>query len=915
MAITLRGYASATVAGASTCTCNVPAGVQDGDVLIAQVAKYASAKALALPAGWTELYRSGTSYCYELVCWRIASSEPANYGFQCTDASNWNGSAIISAWTGVNTASPINTSGSLTTPIGKTPSVLTTVDACVILSMCLSGCRRVVYTAPVTITSVASVESNSGSYSSAATCLGYFTQAAAGNTGDKQWSPSISADYAGCNFQIALAPAPTGEMQAAGASTSTGTAVLGTGGALVGSGAGASTGTARLNALVIGSALLTQLGAQVDVNRTLPMRLTQAGAQVDLLKTVPIDADQVSLQTDLQRTSPLNLTQAGLQIDVSKLEPLQLTAAALQIDGRLVRESTGLNCWEVHVEDRLGRHLALLENAFETAYMDVLSDCGSGKFKLPAADPKATSTVLAAGNVVKLRYRNRDIGAWIIENLDEVLVDPGEGAAKLIEISGRGLLSTLGYGIVYPSDVSDPTTAERAFSAVTPAGIFLTLYQEFVARGGGWLTPDFYPATDSAGAAWPSTVTRKFRAGQKLLEVARQLAVLGLELTVDPDKTLRAWVTAGADRSTTVIFRHGYNLLQAKTMTAGGELANAVLGEGQDLFLETEDTGSLAAHGRREYHLQVGNTADSGQVGVANSLLLTGYGSPLQAIQVQVTADPFYPFFDYGLGDVVRVVIPGKIDSDYRVLSISVQEGQDRCDLRVTLELNSVQVEYLAKLQRASEANLSNVNPGAGASSHLATSSTGTPVTGSGAGLAADAIKDVHIDWGTGAGQVSAVDIPIADAGGYYSGSEIEAALQQAGSVSAGLTAGTAEYLLASGARAGGTVAQQSFTKGISIGGLAIAVRTETANYTVGTTDNLIVYTGTVEGTITLPVSTGAGQAFAIMNAAAGTATVAGAGGDTINAAGSIALVQWQAVQVVDYAVGAWVGMAVGWTH
>lgn len=45
----------------------------------------------------------------------------------------------------------------------------------------------------------------------------------------------------------------------------------------------------------------------------------------------------------------------------------------------------------------------------------------------------------------------------------------------------------------------------------------------------------------------------------------------------------------------------------------------------------------------------------------------------------------------------------------------------------------------------------------------------------------ADVVKDTHIDWGTGAGQISAVDVPIADVGAYYTGTEVEAALQEAG--------------------------------------------------------------------------------------------------------------------------------------
>ena len=42
-----------------------------------------------------------------------------------------------------------------------------------------------------------------------------------------------------------------------------------------------------------------------------------------------------------------------------------------------------------------------------------------------------------------------------------------------------------------------------------------------------------------------------------------------------------------------------------------------------------------------------------------------------------------------------------------------------------------------------------------------------------------DNIKDTHIDWGVGASQVSAVDIPIADGGGIITGTEVETALQE----------------------------------------------------------------------------------------------------------------------------------------
>lgn len=45
--------------------------------------------------------------------------------------------------------------------------------------------------------------------------------------------------------------------------------------------------------------------------------------------------------------------------------------------------------------------------------------------------------------------------------------------------------------------------------------------------------------------------------------------------------------------------------------------------------------------------------------------------------------------------------------------------------------------------------------------------------------IVANSVNDTHIDWGIGANQVSAVDVPIADGGGLITGTEVETALQE----------------------------------------------------------------------------------------------------------------------------------------
>ena len=62
---------------------------------------------------------------------------------------------------------------------------------------------------------------------------------------------------------------------------------------------------------------------------------------------------------------------------------------------------------------------------------------------------------------------------------------------------------------------------------------------------------------------------------------------------------------------------------------------------------------------------------------------------------------------------------------------------------------------------------------------------TGTPISYTDGGdfitldIVANGINDTHIDWGTGANQVSAVDIPIADGGSVLTATEVETSLQE----------------------------------------------------------------------------------------------------------------------------------------
>lgn len=86
----------------------------------------------------------------------------------------------------------------------------------------------------------------------------------------------------------------------------------------------------------------------------------------------------------------------------------------------------------------------------------------------------------------------------------------------------------------------------------------------------------------------------------------------------------------------------------------------------------------------------------------------------------------------------------------------------------------------------------------------------------------------------------------------------------------------------------------------------ALVVRVETDSYTETAGDSLIVCNKATSMTVTLLAATGSGRVRIIKNIGVGTVTVDGNSGDTIDGETTQELAQWDAVQIVDYAAGAW---------
>lgn len=495
----------------------------------------------------------------------------------------------------------------------------------------------------------------------------------------------------------------TFELLAGGTSLSAGSADLAMTLAMGAADASVSAGSADLT--LITDALVTSLGLQADGGASLA-EVTQTGIQADVGGAVEVHVTVTGVQVDARLDNDdAHVTQSGIQADASG-DIAEVTFAGVQADAVAIRTEGTTNCWEFHAYDRFDQYLAHLDNIIESSYQSELNEVGGGRFQIHQDDDKATAANLANGNTIKVRYRNVHVGAFEVEDTDEELVSQNEKAGELWTIGGRGLFGSLDKVLIYQSDLEDASTAQRDFEDVTLAFMFIDLYREAEARGGGDLTISFSATDDTNDVTWTDSSAKTFSAGQSLLDVAKHMSALGIDITVTAEgRRLNFYQHAGMDRTGTVIFRKGKHILKCTRRKRSRELANAILAMGQDIVVEDTDATSIASFGRKERLLSARNTDNSAQVATEAAILLEKLKDPIESVSIQVTTDPFYPFIDYDIGDTVHVSIPGKIDTDYRIMAISVEERTGPCDLMATLDLNSVWLDYILRVQKAFEAN------------------------------------------------------------------------------------------------------------------------------------------------------------------------------------------------------------------
>jgi acid phosphatase type 7 len=204
--ISLRGASSAVNPTATSLVLPAPAGVQAGDVMIAQV-DVRGGPTITPPAGWSTIrVDSNPTQMKAAAYYRVATaSEPSSYTW--TFSTSQAASGGIAAYVGVNTSTPIDTSSSAQATTGTTsitaPSVTTAGIGEMIVGLYTSTGVGTV-TPPAGTSERWDVNSTAGSYKIISE-VADFVKTTAGPTGDKIATATVSGRNIG--QLIALMPA------------------------------------------------------------------------------------------------------------------------------------------------------------------------------------------------------------------------------------------------------------------------------------------------------------------------------------------------------------------------------------------------------------------------------------------------------------------------------------------------------------------------------------------------------------------------------------------------------------------------------------------------------------------------------------------------------------------------------------
>jgi len=319
-------------------------------------------------------------------------------------------------------------------------------------------------------------------------------------------------------------------------------------------------------------------------------------------------------------------------------------------------------------------------------------------------------TLLADGNLVWMRYRGRTM-VWVIEER-AVVLDEREHASDWVRVTGRGALQLLGDRIVWPTAFSetalDPAlwgqgNQWRRFINRAAGEMLWDLISESNARPG--FAPIVRGTVQTTGAdGW--TQDLRF---DNLLEVVEAVTAAHGDVEMD-GLTFSYYNSLGTDRSATVIFEEGADLLRLERDQSDRDAATWIVGEGvgEGVTAKLAVAKDTTATRRREAYLDAKDVGNVPLLGVVTAAALAENG-PRDTTSFDVSENRFEALTDYDLGDTVRAIAPSRqTDVTARVMAIYFIEKDDR--VSVSLDLASLRVDPLLGLderQRSTARSLS----------------------------------------------------------------------------------------------------------------------------------------------------------------------------------------------------------------
>lgn len=200
----------------------------------------------------------------------------------------------------------------------------------------------------------------------------------------------------------------------------------------------------------------------------------------------------------------------------------------------------------------------------------------------------------------------------------------------------------------------------------------------------------FNDSVDSNGDPWTTRQDRSFTIGTDLLDVCAQLTEQDLDVDLDHDLVLQAWLPGGrgTDRTATVRLEPGKALLQAEARKASSRIRNRALVRHRVGWVEAVDAASHAAYGRRETGISLGGTQSDDQANAAAAAAFEHVSVPEITVPVTITsaAGP-QPYADFGIYDLITAPGISGAFEPHRVITVNANASDSTDLVTYTLDL------------------------------------------------------------------------------------------------------------------------------------------------------------------------------------------------------------------------------------